>query len=216
MGINSASCVDKLIGDLQENSITTFYGPPAIGKSTISFMYAIQTFKQGKKVIFIDTEGGFSSERLLQMDPECKLSDILVFSPKSFEQQQKIMFNLSKEIKNNDDVGLIVVDSLVMLYRLKLGDAPQKINKELSEQLRLLNEISRNFKIPILAINQMYNNFDTGEAKMVGGSILEYWSKTILLMDKDLERRNVILKKHKFRREGVQIYFNINNEGIYD
>ncbi len=214
MSFKIGNFFDELLGELQKDTITTIYGSPGLGKSTICFQYAIECVLKGKKVIFIDTEGGFSVERLKQLNPNIDLNQIIVFSPKSFEEQQKIIKNLNKEIKSANSIGLVIVDSIVMLYRLKLGDAPQKINSELGEQLRLLTEISRSFHIPILVTNQMYKDFDTKESKMVGGNLLEYWSKTIIEMDKDHDLKKAILKKHKHKKAGTEVIFEIEEEGL--
>lgn len=214
MKLLSKSCIDDIIGPLQSDTITTFFGPPGSGKSTITFLYVVSCLKEGKKVLFIDTEGGFSPERIKQLSPDVDLSNIIVFSPKTFEEQHKTIINLSKTLNEISDIGLVVLDSLVMLYRLKLGDSPQKINADLGEQLRFLTEISRTMDIPILVVNQMYTHFDTQEKRMVGGNLIEYWSKTIVLIDKDEKYRYALLRKHKFRKEGVKIFFNIEEEGI--
>lgn len=214
MTLRANNFIDDLTGPLQKDTITTIYGPPAIGKTTLCLEYVNSCIKSGKKVIYVDTEGGFSPERMKQISPQINLNDIIVFSPKSFEDQQKTIVNLNKEIKNSKTVGLVIIDSLVMLYRLKLGDAPQKINAELGEQLRLLTEISRSFEIPILLTNQMYKDFDTKENKMVGGNVLDYWSKIIIEFDKNNDVKQATLKKHKFKKEGQTIGFEIKNEGL--
>lgn len=204
---------DILGGGLEDENITTIFGPPSAGKTTICFQYVISCLKQNKKVIYIDTEGGFSPLRLKQMNPDIDLKNIIVFSPKSFEEQQKVVLTLNKQIKNNLTIGLVIFDSLVMLYRLKLGDSPQKVNSNLGEQLRLLTQVSRTFKIPILVTNQMYVLFDTKEKKMVGGMLLEYWSKTILEIEFE-DIREIILRKHKTKKEGQKTTFIIENKGI--
>lgn len=214
MGLKVENFFDDLLGELQKDTITTIYGSPGLGKSTICFQYTIECIRNGKKVIFVDTEGGFSVERLNQLDPNVDLNQIIVFSPKSFEEQQKIITNLNKEIKSANTIGLVIVDSIVMLYRLKLGDAPQKINSELGEQLRLLTEISRSFHIPVLVTNQMYKDFETKENKMVGGTLLEYWSKTIIEMDKDLDLKKAILKKHRHKKAGIEVIYEIEEKGL--
>ncbi len=216
MGLKLNNFFDELIGDLQTDTITTIYGPPGCGKTTVAFEYIVSCLNSGKKVIYIDTEGGFSPERIKQMDKSANLNDIIVFSPKSFEEQHKVILDLNKEIKNSKTIGLVIIDSLVMLYRLKLGDAPQKINTELGEQLRLLTEVSRSFHIPILVTNQMYVNFETKEKKMVGGNVIEYWSKTIVEIDKDTEIKKFILKKHKFKKDGMEKQFEIEEKGVVE
>lgn len=214
MSYLSNSFLDELIGPLQTDTITTFFGPPGAGKSTVAFQYMISCLNDNKKVIYIDTEGGFSAERLKQMDSSINLQDILVFSPKNFEEQQKTFFAIAKDLESLGEIGLIVVDSLVMLYRLKLGDNPQGINKDMAEQLRLLTELSRAKSIPVITINQMYTHFETKEKKMVGGSTIEYWSKTVILLDKENDRRYAQLRKHKFKPEGQEVGYTINDKGL--
>lgn len=216
MQLQLGTFMDKLLGGfLQKDTITTIYGPPGSGKTTLCLEYCSKVLENEKKVFFIDTEGGFSAERLKQINPTQNLENLTLFSPKTFEEQQKVILNLTKQIKNSKSIGLIVVDSLVMLYRLKLGDAPQKINKELGEQLRMLTEISRNYNIPILVINQMYTSFDTKENKMVGGMLIEYWSKTIVELNKDHDDyKRAILKKHKSKKEGENYLYEIKASGL--
>jgi DNA repair protein RadB len=214
MDINLNNFIDDLLGPLQTNTITSFYGSPGIGKSTLCFEYASAYLKTGKKVIYVDTEGGFSAERLKQINPEINLNNIIVISPKTFEDQQKVISSLNKQITNARSIGLVIVDSLVMLYRLKLGDSPKKINSDLGEQLRLLTEIARGFNIPVIVTNHMYVDFDTKEKKMSGGNVMEYWSKTILELDKDDDLRYARLKKHKFKPESKKIDFYFENCGL--
>jgi DNA repair protein RadB len=213
--LQSNSAIDKILPNITQDTITTVYGPPACGKTTLMFQYIITCIKEQKKVIFIDTEGGFSVERMYQLGATREdLENIIRFNPKSFEEQQKVILQLNQQIRNDKTIGLIIIDSLVMLYRLKLGDAPQKINSELGEQLRMLTQISRNFNIAIIATNQMYQDFETKEGRMVGGNVIHYWSKTIVELVKEGLDTKAVLKKHKFIESGHEIYYTIKNSGL--
>ena len=215
ISIVSNSAIDEVLPQLTSDTITTFYGPPACGKTTIMLQYALEVIGRNKKVFFIDTEGGFSVERFKQLGGDDEmLQSLILFHPKSFEEQHTTIKQLNKEIRNNKQVGLIIIDSLVMLYRLKLGDAPQKINSELGEQLRLLTEISRSFKIPIIATNQMYQDFETKDKKMVGGNVIHYWSKTIVEFEVEGLEKKAILRKHKFIESGKEKFYQIKEKGL--
>jgi len=198
---------------LEKETIHCFYGPPGIGKTTLCFQYMIETLNNNKKVYFIDTESGFSLERVKQINNSVDLKNLIVFKPKDFDEQQKILETLIKQTTKNNKVGLIIVDSLVMLYRLKLADMPFKINQALAEQLRILREISMNLEIPIIVTNQMYRDFDTKESKMVGGNILEYWCKMIIDMDFENGKPRLKIKKHK-HKPSKKVYFQIKEKGI--
>ena len=128
-------------------------------------------------------------------------------------------------------IGLIVIDSLVMLYRLEIGDAAsskdfekiQAINRSLARQLRILSEIARKKNIPVLVTDQVYGGFlsqeeiDSGKKKqmnMVGGDIIKYWSKAIIgLENLGHGRKRAILKKHRNLPE-KRFEFEIVDDGI--
>ena len=68
-----ADFVDELLdGGYEADAITTIYGPAGAGKTNLALLAALDIAKQGKKVIFVDTEGGFSVSRLKQLLPEYK------------------------------------------------------------------------------------------------------------------------------------------------
>ncbi|WP_256443537.1 hypothetical protein [Candidatus Nanopusillus massiliensis] len=63
--------IDKLLdGGIETDIITSFYGPSASGKTNIAIRNSYNVSRLGKKVIYIDTEGGFSLERLKQIAKE--------------------------------------------------------------------------------------------------------------------------------------------------
>ena len=56
-----------LYGGYEKDIITTIYGPAGSGKSNFCLLVACSQAKKGNKVIFIDTEGGFSIDRVKQL-----------------------------------------------------------------------------------------------------------------------------------------------------
>src|SRR3989339_1589394 len=61
---SSTFIIDQLLGGYEKDIITTIYGPAGSGKTTLCLLCAMNTAREGKKVIYIDTENNFSVERL--------------------------------------------------------------------------------------------------------------------------------------------------------
>ena len=209
-------CLDNLSDGFPEKTITQVYGDFATGKTTLCLQLCSQSFKIGKKSIYVDTEGSFSPERLLQINPEMDLKKILIFEPYSFEDQCEVLEKLEEKV--NEEIGCIVVDSMVSLYRLKGGtyDEKRDLNRLLGKQLLNLSKIARNYNIPVVITNQIYEDFDNGITPL-GGSVLRYWSKIIIKLEKIPEKigqRKATLVKHKYKKEGDFCEFLLTDAGI--
>lgn len=218
-------------GGYDKDIITTIYGPAGSGKTNFCMLAAVSQAKKSSKVIFIDTEGGFSIERIRQITENYNevLKNILILKPTSFSEQEEAFERLLKELKSKNKIGLIVVDGMTMLYRLELAEAKEKnqveikkINSKLAKQLRVLAEIARKQNIPILVTNQVYSEFlSEAEIKagkergvaMVGGDLLKYWSKCIIELKNEKGRKKAILRKHRSLPE-KELNFEITNRGI--
>ena len=92
----------------------------------------------------------------------------------------------------------------------------------MSRQLRILNEIARKKLIPVIITDQVYSEFLKPEdfrngiekkVSMVGGDLLKYWSKCIIELQADKDRRKAILHKHR-SLPSKEFVFYITNEGI--
>src|SRR3989338_1475942 len=124
----SSGCYDLnkwLFGGYDKDIITVFYGAPGTGKTNFCLLVAVSQAKKGNKVIFVDTEGGFSVERIKQLakeDFEKVLENIIILKPTSFEEQKKYFDLLLKTLKK-ETIKLVIVDGMTMHYRLELGDA---------------------------------------------------------------------------------------------
>jgi len=116
-------------------------------------------------------------------------------------------------------VGLIVVDSLVALYRLELDQEHfQEINKQLATQYSIFSRIVRKYKIPVLVTNQVYGyrNGDNEKIELTSRAIAKYWSKTLIELKK-AERSNhriAIVRKHRSVPEGKNIEFKITESEL--
>jgi len=214
--------IDKLLdGGLEDDIITAIYGPSASGKTNISIITAINVVLSGKKAVYVDTEGGLSFERVRQISKERfeeVLKNIYLFQPINFQEQKRDIYNIYKYVKERkEEVGIIIIDSISMLYRLERGDQEvREVNLELAKQLQILAEIARRYKIPILVTNQVYSPFEEKDKiEVVGGDLIKYWSKCLIeLKVLDNGIRMAILRKHRYLPEGRSVKFIIKNEGI--
>ena len=222
-----------LNGGYEKGVITMIAGPPGSGKTNFTTLVSCSQAKKGNKIIFIDTEGGFSVERVKQIIGENYkeiLENILLLEPVNFQEQKNHFEKLLQQIKK-EHVNLIVIDGMAMLYRLELGDAVQsnneekikEVNREIANQMRILAEISRKQNIPIIFTNQVYSGFQSEEdwkkgtqreANIVGGDLFKYWSKCIIELKNEQGKRKASLIKHRSLAPKI-IDFEIKNTGIF-
>lgn len=222
-----------LFGGYEKDVITMIAGPPGSGKTNFCILASCSQSKKGNKVIFIDTEGGFSVERVKQIvgeDYEEILKNIFLLEPTSFEEQKKDFASLLDKVKKNH-VSLIIIDGMAMLYRLELGDAIKSkednkirlVNREVAKQMRALAEISRKQKIPIIITNQVYAGFVSeedwkkgikGKVNIVGGDLFQYWSKCIIELKNENRKKKAILLKHR-SLPNKELSFEIKEKGIF-
>lgn len=217
---SGSKVLDRMLeGGYEKDIITTIYGPAGSGKTVLCTLCAINVVRNGRKVIYIDTENSFSVERLKQIarfDYNKILDNMIFLKPTTFEEQ-KGAFQKIKDILNSM-VGLVIVDTISMLYRIEMGknEDVYAVNKELGIQISYLNEIVRKKNIPVLITNQVYSDFEDKEnVKMVGGDLLKYSSKCLLeLKITPLKNRKCILRKHRSIPQESEILFKIVEGGV--
>ncbi len=222
-----------LHGGYETDVITMIAGPPGSGKTNLAILVSCSQAKKGNKVIFIDTEGGFSTERVKQImeeDYENVLKNIFLLEPTSFEEQKKVFLKLLEKVRK-EQISLIIIDGIAMLYRLELGGAVKskddseikKVNREVANQMRILAEISRKQNIPIIITNQVYGGFLSDEdfrkgvqreVNIVGGDLFKYWSKCIIELKNENGKKKAILLKHR-SLPIKEINFEIRNKGVF-
>ncbi|MFH1420793.1 MAG: DNA repair and recombination protein RadB [Candidatus Aenigmatarchaeota archaeon] len=210
--------MDKLLGSGLEATITNIYGPAGSGKTNITLCAAISCLKSGRKVLYMDTEGNFSTERFQQLGGN-DMKNIIFLSPSSWSEQHKEVIAIEKLFRKHD-IGLVVIDSLVSLYRLELTDNNFKsVNKQLATQFSILSRICREKNIPVLVTSQVHSTRDKNgidNVDITSSSIARYWSKTLVELKRTNKpsQRIAILRRHRSQPEEKTITFIIEQNRL--
>ncbi len=208
----------SLTGGIERGAVTNFYGQPGVGKTNVCILAALECARNGGRVVYIDTEGGLSSERAMQIcGDESLLERIMIIEPKTFEEQGVAVRNVEGQ-----DFDMLVLDSAVALYRLRCADPGNErcdtleANKELSVQLSVLSNIARKRSIPVIITAHTFRNWDTGENQIIGGDAIRYWSKSIVFIEHTgrMSERKATIMKHRSVPEGKSVKFELVGDGI--
>ena len=206
---------DFLQGGIEKGIITNVYGESGTGKTAFCIQVAAEVAQSGGKVAYIDTEGGFSPERMKQMADEDALENLVIKNPVDFKGQEETIDELEALVEK-EGIDLVIVDSAVSLYRLKVnGDNASEINQRLSQQLSELSKIARTQNIPVMITNQVYTSFDEEDLELVGRDVPKYWSKCLIKLSENSSRKMEI-SKHRSIPRGRSRKFSIANEGIVE
>lgn len=213
-------CIDELLnGGFECGIVTQLYGASGTGKTNLCIQLAVECVRSGKKVVFIDTEG-FSAERFKQIaggDAKKIAGDIIIYEPASFEQQYAAITDVEKLM--SEKIGLIILDSAALFYRLGLtqDDSEEQnvgLRRELVNQIGMLHGMARKHSAAAVITNQVFKDVTTGELCPVGGNAMEHLSKTIILLERaGMSKRRATLRKHRSKSEGSSCEFMLTDKG---
>ncbi|MFA5860197.1 MAG: DNA repair and recombination protein RadB [Candidatus Thermoplasmatota archaeon] len=211
--------LDELLhGGVESGALTEFFGEAGSGKTNVCLQLARNMALAGKKTVYIDTEG-VSLERLQQMSgehfPRVQQS-ILFFEPYSLREQEAIIEKTVRLASGATDVGLVIVDSATLHYRIALGTGDDVGGRRaLGAQLHALIGLARKRDIPCVITNQVTTNIDTDELEPLGGSIVRHLCKAVIKLEKTgIGRRRATIVKHRAVQEGAMAEFRITTRGL--
>ena len=210
--------IDEMLdGGIESGSMTLLYGEAGSGKTTICLILAKEVIKQGKKVIYIDSEG-ISIDRLEQIageDFENVVKNLLIFDVVDFDNQERSVEKAIKMIQSDIGIGMIIIDSITALYRPTGKEDERSERKSLVGQSQKLSSVAREKKIPVVVTSQVYTDIETGNFESLVGHALMHNSKSILRFDTaGPGLRRVVLIKHRSIPEGRTADFRLTAEGI--
>lgn len=229
-----------LDGGLEADAITLVFGEGGSGKTNLALQCARQAAVAGRRIAYVDTEG-VSSVRLTQVfsaavrpaaeampdteggdalvdlaEPAAGLREleerVLFITPYTIEEQERMVLKATKL----PDLGLVVVDSINMHYRLHMasgGDAEKEASQSLYKQLHHLTGFARQNQVPVLVTGQVYGGED--ETQPFARRTMEHLVKALLRFEKrpDGARKATILK-HRSIEEGRSARFRIGPHGL--
>ncbi len=201
-----SKALDKLLlGGIETQAVTEFYGEFGSGKSQICHTLCVTASQPvenggfGSGSIYIDTEGTFRPERIDQiaisrgLDPTSVLKSIAVCKVYNSSHLELIIKDLGKYI-NDFKARLVIIDSIISLHRAEfagrgtLADRQQRLNSMLHKIIRLA-EI---YNISVVITNQVQSSPDTffgDPTKAAGGNVLGHASTYRIYLRKSGENR---------------------------
>jgi DNA repair protein RadA len=183
--------IDKILGGgIETQAVTELIGDYGVGKTqlclTLSVMAQLPRDKGGLEgdVIYLDTEGTFSPERVYQiatqrgLDGQKILDGVIVARAYNSDHQCLLMDHLFKKCPE-ENVKLVVVDSMVShfrgeyLGRENIAQRQQILNRYLHKLLRL----SEAYNLAVVITNQVLANPATFYANLelpAGGHVMAH------------------------------------------
>ena len=223
--LTGCGCVDRNIdGGISPESVTLIYGEPETGKSTLAMQCAVNCAMQNHKTLFVDCDNTFSAKRLSQV-ASGKFEEIaeliILIKPNDFKEQTAVIDRLSEYTAKN--FGLVVIDTVNSLYRLRVAESSGKafgLNRELNRQMALLAQNAKTLKIPVIVTSQVSSVFNEVHVSVepVATRVLKFWADTIIAM-KPTQNPQIIkavMEKPRRKAQEVTCHLKIDETGIRD
>ena len=236
-----AQSLDSLLGGgIETGAMTELYGEFRTGKTQIAHQLCVtcqlpksegglreEGDENPVKIVYLDTEGTFRPERILNMasrfpslDPQEVLKNILVGRCYNSDHQITLAEKVAKDAQS-DNIKLLVVDSLISHFRAEyvgrgtLADRQQKLNQHIHTLLRIA-EVNN---LAVLATNQVHakpDQFFGDPTAPVGGHVVAHAAQTRIMLRKSKGNRRIArIADSPLLPESEGIY-QILEDGIFD
>ncbi len=228
----SKSLDDLLGGGVETQSITEAFGMFGSGKSQIGFSLAVNVQQPKEKgglngkCVFIDTESTFRPERIIEiaeksgLDPKKVLKNIFVAKAYNSDHQV-VLAEKAKDIIKEQNVKLIVVDSLMSHFRSdysgrgELAPRQQKLNRH----MHALQKLADTYNIAIYVTNQVMSNpavMFGDPTSAIGGNIVGHASTYRLYLRKSKQNKRIARLIDSPNRPEGEAIFTLTDKGIED
>lgn len=226
----SKSLDDLLGGGVETQCIVEAHGAFGSGKSQLAHQLAVSVQLPvergglGGKAIFIDTEQTFRPERLMQMaeaaglDPTEALENVLMARAYNSDHQMVLVEKAEDFIKNNN-VRLIIVDSLTSAFRSDYTGRGTLANRQqrLNRHLHKLQKLADVYNLAVYITNQVMSRPDVmfgDPTAPIGGHVLGHQATFRMYLRKSKgEKRIAKLIDSPCLPEGETIFM-VKPEGL--
>lgn len=225
--------LDGLLGGgMETGSITELFGEFRTGKTQLCHTLCVTAqlpLEQGGcegKAMYIDTEGTFRPQRLIEiaekygLDGQDVLDNVSYARAYNSEHQLQLLLQASC-MMSEGRYGLLIIDSATGLYRTDYSGRGELSARQihLAKFLRALSKLANQYGIACVITNQVVAQVDGGPmatSKPIGGNIIAHASTTRLSLRKGRgENRICKIFDSPCLAEG-EATFSIQGSGIGD
>ena len=225
--------LDELLGGgIETRAITEFVGEYGAGKTQLCHQLAVMVQlpeeKGGlnAKALYIDTEGTFRPERIMQiakyrgLDPKEALKNILYARAYNSDHQMMIV-DEAKKIIDKENIRLIIIDSLIAHFRAEypgrenLAERQQKLNQHISQLLRIADI----HNVAVVVTNQVIAQPDVffgNPLKPAGGNVLAHGATYRIWLRKGKENIRIAKIFDSPMHPEREVTFRITENGCVD
>lgn len=225
--------LDALLGGgFETQSVTEFHGAFASGKTQVAFQLAVNVQKHkedggvGGTCIFLDSEGTFRPERIVQiadaagMDPEKVLKGIYVARCYNSDHQMVLADSLGELIKEKN-VKLVIIDSVTSNFRADYSGRGELATRQqrLNRHLHTLQKLTDVFNVAVYITNQVMSRPDIlygDPTRPIGGHILGHFSTHRIYVRKSKGSTRIARMVDSPNLPESETVFKINETGVSD
>jgi len=225
---------DLLGGGLEPRAIYEFAGEFGAGKTQLCHQIAVTAQLSpdrggvSGRVFYLDTEGTFSPERIesiakrFEVDPELALENILSVEAINVDHQIECLRTDVIEAIEEQNVKVIVVDSLISHFRAEYAGRDQLALRQqrLNYFIDWLLRIARVYNVYIVVTNQVLEVPVAWRAEHkvpAGGNIVAHGTTHRFMLEvKDRTRRRVKVIDSPKLPYGAETFFEIFEGGVRD
>jgi len=228
----SKSFDEMLAGGFETGCISECFGEYGSSKTQLAHALAVnaQLPKEkggaGGTVVYIDTEGTFRPERIMQfakgvgLDEKKALANIKVARAFNSDHQM-LLAEKAEELMKEGNVKLVIVDSLMGHFRAdfsgrgQLADRQQKLNKHMHQLMKLANQ----YNVAVYVTNQVMSKPDMffgDPTAAIGGHIVGHNSTFRIYLRKGKKGCRVAKLVDAPNLPDSECMFWIREEGIKD